>query len=168
VGLTALGAAAVRRMNRLGVIVDVAHCTKDTVKGVARVATRAFLCSHANLTEPGHPEGGPPRSIGADYARMVAESGGVIGAFIAPLRGEGLPGMIRQVFRLIDAISIDHAGIGTDLPVSVGGAQLTDFARHPEIARGLRDGGLTAEEVAKVCAGNWLRVFRAVRGTGAA
>src|ERR1700710_2331150 len=34
-GLTPFGAEAVRRMNRLGIIVDVAHCSEDTVKGVA-------------------------------------------------------------------------------------------------------------------------------------
>ena len=30
-GLTAFGAEAVRRMNRLGIMVDVAHCSEDTV-----------------------------------------------------------------------------------------------------------------------------------------
>ena len=53
-GLTPFGADVVRRMNQLGIILDVAHCSEDTVKGVARVATRPFLCTHANLKEPGH------------------------------------------------------------------------------------------------------------------
>ena len=70
-GLTAFGAEVVRRMNRLGIIVDVAHCSEDTVKGVSRVATQPFLCSHANLKEPGHPNGDHPRFIGPDYARCV-------------------------------------------------------------------------------------------------
>ena len=163
-GLTAFGADVVRRLNREGVIVDVAHCSEDTVKGVARVASRPFLCTHANLKEPGHPDGDHPRYIGPDYARMVVESGGVIGAWIAVLWQERLPGMIRHLFRLIDAVGIDHVGIGTDLPAGAAQAEMPDFARHPEIAAALRDRGMTAEEVAKVCAGNWLRVFRAVRG----
>ena len=91
-GLTAFGADAVRRMNRLGVIVDVAHCSEATVKGVARVATRPFLCSHANLKEPGHPDGDHPRYLSPDYARMVVESGGVIGAWIAVLWRGGTAG----------------------------------------------------------------------------
>jgi membrane dipeptidase len=162
-GLTAFGADAVRRMNRLGVIVDVAHCSEDTVKGVARVASRPFLCSHANLKEPGHADGDHPRYISPDYARMVVESGGVIGAWIAVLWQEKLPGMIRHLFRLIDAVGIDHVGIGTDLPAGAAQVEMPDFARHQEIAAALRDRGMTDEEVAKVCAGNWLRVFRAVR-----
>ena len=162
-GLTAIGVGAVRRMNRLGVIVDVAHCSEDTVKGVARVATRPFLCSHANLREPGHPDGDHPRYLSPDYARMVVESGGVIGAWIAVLWREKFPGLIRQLFRLIDAVGVDHVGIGTDLPAGVAATEMPDFSRHQEIAAAMRDHGMTAEEVAKVCAGNWLRVFRAVR-----
>lgn len=162
-GLTPFGADAVRRMNRLGIILDVAHCSEDTVKGVARVATRPFLCTHANLKEPGHPDGDHPRYISPDYARMIVESGGVLGAWIAVLQREKLPGMIRHLFRAIDALGIDHVGIGTDLPAGVAKTEMPDFSRHPEIVAALRDRGLSAEEVEKVCSGNWLRVFRAAR-----
>ncbi len=162
-GLTAFGADVVRRMNRLGIIVDVAHCSEDTVKGVAAVATRPFLCSHANLKEPGHKDGDHPRYIGPDYARMVVESGGVVGAWIAVLVEEKLPGLIRHLFRMIDALGVDHVGIGTDLPAGVAQTELPDFSRHAEIAAALRDRGLAADEVEKVCSGNWLRVLRAVR-----
>jgi membrane dipeptidase len=162
-GLTAFGADAVRRMNQRGIILDVAHCSEDTVKGVARVATRPFLCTHANLKEPGHPDGDHPRYISPDYARMIVESGGVLGAWIAVLQREKLAGMIRHLFRAIDALGIDHVGIGSDMPAGVAATEMPDFARHPEIVAAMRDRGMTAEEVGKVCSGNWLRVFQAVR-----
>ena len=162
-GLTQFGAEAVRRMNRLGIIVDVSHCSEDTVKGVAAVATRPFLCTHANLKEPGHPDGDHPRFISPAYARMVVDSGGIIGAWLSTLVREKVPGLIRHLFRAIDAVGIDHVGIGTDLPAGVARTEMPDFSRHPEIAAALRERGLTADEVAKVCAGNWLRVFKAVR-----
>ena len=162
-GLTRLGADAVRRMNRLGIIVDVAHCSVDTVKGVVATASRPILCSHANLKEPGHPDGDHPRYLSPDYARMVVETGGVIGAWISALWEEKLPGMIRHLFRLIDAVGVDHAGIGSDLPAGAAREALPDFSRHQEIAAALRARGMTEEEVEKVCAGNWLRVFRAAR-----
>ncbi len=60
-------------------------------------------------------------------------------------------------------VGIDHVGIGTDLPAGVAQTEMPDFSRHPELAAALRDRGLTADEVEKVCSGNWLRVFRAVR-----
>jgi membrane dipeptidase len=162
-GLTQFGADAVRRMNRRGIIVDVAHCSEATVKGVAAATSKPILCSHANLQEPGHPDGDNPRYLGPDYARMVVDTGGVIGAWMSALWAEKLPGLIRHLFRLIDAVGIDHAGIGTDLPAGAAKTELPDFSRHHEIAAALRDRGMTEDEVAKVCAGNWLRVFRAVR-----
>ncbi|HET8995940.1 MAG TPA: membrane dipeptidase, partial [Acetobacteraceae bacterium] len=162
-GLTRFGAEAVRRLNRLGIMVDVAHCSEDTVKGVVAAASRPILCSHANLKEPGHKDGDHPRYLSPDYARMVVETGGVIGAWIAVLWEERLPGMIRQLFRLIDAVGIDHVGIGSDLPAGAAKEALPDFSRHPQIAAALRDRGMTEDEVDKVCAGNWLRVFRAAR-----
>ena len=155
-GLTPFGAEAVRRMNRCGIIVDVAHCSEATVKGVAAVTAKPILCSHANLKEPGHPDGDHPRYLSPDYARMVVDTGGVIGAWISVLWAEKLPGLIRHLFRLIDAV-------GTYLPAGAAKTELPDFSRHQEIAAALRNRGMTEDEVAKVCAGNWLRVFRAVR-----
>ena len=162
-GLTRFGAEAVRRMNERGIIVDVAHCSEATVRGVVDATTRPILCSHANLKEPGHPDGDHPRYLSPDYARMVVDSGGVIGAWIAVLWTEKLPGLIRHLFRLIDAVGIDHVGIGTDLPAGAAKEALPDFSRHRQIAEALRQRGMTEDEVAKVCAGNWLRVFRSVR-----
>ena len=163
-GLTRFGADVVRRMNQLGIIVDVAHCSEATVAGVIDATAKPILCTHANLKEPGHPDGDHPRYLSPEYARMVVSTGGVIGAWIAVLWQEKLPGMIRHLFRLIDAVGIDHVGIGTDLPAGVAKSEMPDFSRHGEIAAALLARGMTEAEVAKVCAGNWLRVFRAVRG----
>ena len=136
---------------------------RSTVRDVADVATRPFLCTHANLKEPGGPNGDHPRFISPDYARMVVQSGGVVGAWISVLAEEKFPGMIRHLFRMIDALGIDHVGIGSDLPAGVAKTEMPDFSRHPEIAAALRDRGLHPAEVEKVCSGNWLRVLRAVR-----
>jgi membrane dipeptidase len=94
---------------------------------------------------------------------MVVESDGVVGAWISVLVEDKLPGMIRHMFRLIDALGIDHVGIGSDLPAGFAATEMPDFSRHPELAGALRVRGMNEEEVAKVCSGNWLRVLRAVR-----
>lgn len=166
-GLTRFGADAVRRMDRLGIMVDVAHCTEATTRGVAEASGRPFLCTHANLAWPDRPDGGHPRFISPDYARMVADSGGVVGAWIAVLWEERMQGMITHMFRLVDAIGVDHVGIGTDMPAGIAEEEMPTFARHHELAEALRARGMTAAEVEKVCAGNWLRVFAAVRAGAA-
>jgi len=163
-GLSRFGAEAVRRMNRCGIMVDVAHCSEDAVRGIVDVTQKPLLCTHSNLQEPGHPNGMHKRFISLDYARMVAGTGGVIGGWIAVLWDEKFDGMIRHIFRLIDAVGIDHVGIGTDMPSGAAKTEMPDFTRHPDIPTALRAGGLSPEEVEKICHRNWLRVFRATRG----
>jgi len=48
-GLTEFGAKVVRELNRLGVVVDVAHATEDTTRGIAKATSRPLLLSHTAL-----------------------------------------------------------------------------------------------------------------------
>ena len=87
----------------------------------------------------------------------------MVGAWIAVLWDEGLDGMIRHLFRLIDAIGIDHVGIGTDMPVGAAERDMPTFANHPKLPEAMRARGMRDDEIHKICAGNWLRVFQEVR-----
>ena len=158
-GLTAFGRDAVSRMNGLGIIVDVAHCSEATAAGVAQATTRPILCTHANLAWPDLPDGGHLRFISPDYARMVAD----IGGWIAVLTDNPLAGMIEHIMRLVDLVGIDHVGVGTDMPAGTAATEMPDFARHPRIPPMLRAQGLDQAAVDKICGGNWLRVFQANR-----
>jgi membrane dipeptidase len=163
-GLTSIGKAAVRRMNDIGIIVDVAHCNEATVRGVAATASLPFICSHSNLVTEDLPGKDYSRYISADYARMVADGGGVVGAWLASkLKSNPLPGLISHMFRLIDTIGVEHVAIGTDMPAGGCAGVIEDFSRHRELRAALVDRGMNEDEVDKVCGGNWLRVFRAVR-----
>lgn len=163
-GLTAFGKEAVRRMNALGIIVDVTHCTEATVRDVAATATSPFICSHSNLVTDDLLGKDYCRFISAAYARAVADSGGVVGAWLASkLRPDPLPGFVAHLFRLIDTIGVEHVAIGTDMPAGGCAGVMEDFSHHRGLRAALLDRGMNADEVDGVCGGNWLRVFRAVR-----
>ena len=163
-GLTSIGKAAVRRMNEVGIIVDVAHCTEATVRGVAATASLPFICSHSNLVTDDLLGKDYCRFISAEYARMVVDGGGVVGAWLASkLKPSPLPGLISHMFRLIDTIGVEHVAIGTDMPAGGCAGVMEDFSRHRELRTALLDRGMNEDEAEKVCGGNWLRVFRAVR-----
>lgn len=158
-GLTASGADVVRRMNALGIIVDVAHCTEETARRVCAVSAKPVLCSHANLAGAS----GHPRFISLDYARRVADTGGVIGAWLALLWEWPWKSFLDQLFRLVDAVGVAHAGIGTDMSARVVEQPMPDFARHATIPVVLAAHGLAPSEIEAICAGNWRRVFAATR-----
>jgi membrane dipeptidase len=158
-GLTPFGRDVIREMNRLGMLVDVAHLTLDGVRAAVAVTRKPLLLSHTVL------ETGSARSVSSEHARLVAGTGGVIGIFPVNSGGyHGLTGYVEHVVRMIRAIGIDHVGLGTDMdgisPPSF--VAFDDYAEWPSVTAGLLARGYSREEVAKVAGGNFLRLFREV------
>jgi membrane dipeptidase len=161
-GLTTFGRAAVRDMNRLGIVVDVAHATLDVVRGVTETTTQPIILSHSNIQDGS----GWARFITVEHARMIAGTGGVIGAmpYIRGHRGDYVTGYVDHISRLVDAVGVEHVGIGTDMDGIGPGAIFTSYDRWPSLAQALLDRGYGKEEVAKILGGNCRRVFEKVGG----
>jgi membrane dipeptidase len=161
-GLTPFGRSAVREMNRLGIVVDVAHATLDVVRGAAETTTQPIILSHSNIQDGS----GWARFITVEHARMIAGTGGVIGAmpYIRGYRGDYIPGYVDHISRLVDAVGVEHVGIGTDMDGIGPGAIFTSYDRWPSLAEALLDRGYGKEEVAKILGGNCRRVFEKVGG----
>ena len=159
-GLTDFGRAAVKEMNRLGIIVDVAHATQAVVAGVAETTTQPIVLSHTDIEDGS----GWARFISRDHARLVAGTGGVIGAMPIMLghRGDSIPGYVAHISRLVDAVGVDHVAIGTDMDGIGPGVIFSDYARWPSLAAALIDRGYRPEEVGKILGGNAQRVFQRV------
>ena len=164
-GLTPFGKDVVREMNRLGIVIDVAHARFEVVKGVVDTTTQPIILSHSNIMETS----GWARFISPEHARLVASTGGVIGAMpiIFGRRSDDIPGYVHFVSRLVDAAGIDHVGLGTDMDGIGPSAIFTSYSRWPSLAAALIDHGYRPEEAAKILGGNAQRVFQKV-GAGAA
>jgi membrane dipeptidase len=159
-GLTVFGKQVVRELNRLGIVVDVAHARFEVVKGVVDTTTQPIILSHSNIMETSN----WARFISPEHARLVAGTGGVIGAMpiIFGRRSDDIPGYVHLVSRLVDAAGIDHVGIGTDMDGIGPSAIFTSYARWPNLAAALIDHGFRPDEAAKVLGGNAQRVFQKV------
>jgi membrane dipeptidase len=160
-GLTPFGRDAVREMNRLGIVVDVAHATEAVVRGVTETTTQPIILSHSNIQD----RSGWARLISPEHARLVAGTGGVIGAMpiVVGYRGDDyIAAYVTHVSRLVDAVGIDHVALGTDMDGIGPGAIFTSYARWPSLAAALLDRGYRPEEVGKILGGNAQRVFRRV------
>jgi membrane dipeptidase len=164
-GLTVFGKEVVRELNRLGIVIDVAHARFEVVKGVVETTTQPIILSHSNIME----SSGWARFISPEHARLVAGTGGVIGAMpiIFGRRSDDIPGYVHFVSRLVDAAGIDHVGIGTDMDGIGGGAIFTSYARWPSLAAALVDHGYRPDEAAKILGGNARRVFQKVAASAA-
>ena len=160
-GLTPFGKDVIREMNRLGMIVDLAHATLDAVKGAVEVSSKPMLISHTVVNVPGF-----SRAVSRAHARLVTERGGVVGVFPVAFGGPGFSGFIDHITRLADAVGIDHVGVGTDMD-GIPGTFVTfdDYSEWPSIPAALLARGYGRDDVAKVIGGNFLRVFKEVAAT---
>jgi len=157
-GLTDLGAAVIRRCNQLGVVVDIAHGTFDLVKRAAAVTTKPLVLSHTSLS---FWPGARSRTISADHARAVAGTGGVIGVWPPANIFRDLDALASGMARMVDAVGIDHVGLGSDMEGLVGPSAFSRYTMLPELAALLLTHGFSGAEVQKLLGGNYVRVFRA-------
>ncbi len=80
-GLSAFGRKVVRRMNELGMLVDVSHVSDATFWDVLAAATRPVIASHSACRAIAH----SPRNLTDDQLRAIAKNGGVVGINFYPV-----------------------------------------------------------------------------------
>lgn len=112
-GLSDFGRAAIAEMNRVGVIVDVAHSGWQTSLEAARASTKPMVASHSTCaTLQAHYRAKPDEVI-----RAIADTGGYIGITAIP-EFLGRTGDIQALLDHLDyAVKIagaDHVAIGMD------------------------------------------------------
>ena len=116
-GLTGLGRRAVRRMNQLGMAVDVSHSSDRTGIDACAVSDRPVLITHAGARAVWD----IPRLKGDDVLRAVADSGGVIGMSAAPHTTvsadhprHSIASVMDHFRYCLDLVGIDAVGFGPD------------------------------------------------------
>jgi len=158
-GLSELGKSVVRKMNKMGMLVDVAHASFDTVKAVADVASAPFILSHS-LLNIGNDRPIAARTITTEHARLVANSGGIIGAWPSAY-SKDFAEYVDNIMRLVDAVGVDHVGLGTDMDSNFKPV-MDRYAQLPDLAEALSKKGLGRKDLEKLAGGNAQRVLRKV------
>lgn len=158
-GLSLFGSQVVKEMNQMGMLIDVAHASYETVKGVVDATSHPIMLSHSILKmEASRPIG--QRAISTEHAQLVASTGGVIGMWPSGF-SYSFDEFVDNTFRMIDAAGIDHVSIGTDMDSNFKPV-ISDYASFFNWTTALQEKGLSPEEVQKVAGGNAARVIKTV------
>lgn len=167
-GLSALGRAAVREMNCVGLMVDVSHVAKPAMLEAASLSTTPVVATHACCHEL-RPH---PRNLDVEQLRALRDCGGLIQITAVPsfLVAPGPDGHARATIRdyvdhvdhAVQRIGLDHVGLSSDFDGGGGFPGWMDASTTGAVTEELHRRGYGAREIGLLWSGNFLRVWRSV------
>ncbi|MCF3946848.1 dipeptidase [Acidiphilium sp. AL] len=164
-GLSALGRAAIGRMNDLGILADVSHAAKSTMMQAAVLSRTPIVATHSCARALcDH-----PRNLDDEQLIALRDTGGVIqitmvSAFLKPGAKPSDVGVFTvadHVDYVAERIGIDHVGIGTDFDGGGGVDGYMHAGQTPALTAELVSRGYDGAALGKIWGGNFLRVLRA-------
>jgi membrane dipeptidase len=184
-GLTAFGYELVKEMNRVGMLVDVAHTGYRTTMDAIAASTSPVICSHGNVAAI-HEH---PRCYADDQIQAIAASGGVFGLtglsiFMGSDNNASIGRFVEQIDYAVQLVGARHVGLGLDYVYDMPGLerfarsqpqrwppnggyltenmQQLEHERLVHLTQALLDRGYGDADVVGILGENWVRVAEAV------
>lgn len=149
-GLSEFGIAAIRRMNELGIIIDVAHASPQMVRDVLRISEAPLLLSHGGMRGACD----TPRNLEDNLMQEFADAGGLIGiGFWAGAVCDATPAGVAKTIRYaIDLLGVEHVALGSDYDGSV--AVRFDASELSALTQAMLNDGFSEREIRAVMGEN--------------
>ena len=177
-GLSQMGRQAIAEMNRLGIMIDVSHPSKDSIMQSIELSRAPVIASHSSaraLTDH-------TRNLDDEMLYAIRDNNGVAQAtafhtyvnearrsflaegndnVLAPV--ETVSAFIDHVDYMVELIGLDHVGISSDFDGGGGIEGWNDASETFNVTLELVRRGYTEEEIARLWSGNLLRVLDEVQ-----
>ncbi len=160
-GLTSLGRKVVKEMNRLGMIVDLAHINEKGFYNAISVSSKPVIVSHANSRALcDH-----PRNLSDEQLRTLRDAGGVIGLSFCPNFVDSHQATFERLLdhfaHIAGVTGVEHLGFGSDFDgIEEVIPGMEDASALTGLVEGLSRRGFNAEEIENITANNFLRVLK--------
>lgn len=175
-GLTPFGIEVVRRMDELGMIVDVSHASDGTFWDILKYSGKPVVASHSNCRVLCN----HPRNLTDEMMKSLAETGGVAGVnFYGAFLGTGrakdagtaqadsrVDAMAAHLLHMIRVGGSEFPAIGTDFDGFGGDGilEIPDVSRMERLWEALRRAKVPEGQLEKIWGGNAERMMREVLG----
>ena len=164
VGLSDFGRQIIRKLDSLGVIIDVSHTGIKTIQDILQVTNNPIIASHSGARALRN----HTRNLYDWQIQDIANSGGVIGVFFYPpfLNGTSnatIQDVINHIDYIKNLVGIDYVAIGSDFDgIGITPFGLEDVSKFPALTEALFNRGYSREDVEKILYKNFRRVFSQV------
>ena len=162
-GLTEFGFEVIRRMEEMGMLVDVSHLSDGGFFDVARTLKKPFVASHSNARAicP------HPRNLTDEMLKVLAEHGGAAGlnfcpAFLDEKNGSTIDAMKAHIRHMIQVAGEDVVAIGTDFDGIDGPLEISHTGELMKLWDALEADGVPGRILDKLWYGNAARVMQDV------
>lgn len=160
-GLTELGAEVVKRMNDLGMVVDVSHMAESTFWDVINTTKAPMIASHSGI----YAMKAHQRNLNDEQLKALAENGGVVGIifypeFLTDKKETFIKDVVDHIDYAVRLIGVDHVGLGSDFDGATMPKDLKDSSKIYKITEELVRRGYKKEEIQKILGKNFLRVIK--------
>lgn len=163
-GLSALGRTAIAEMNRLGMLVDVSHASRNTMLQAAELSRTPVVATHSCARALSD----HPRNLDDAQLDVLRATGGLIQITAMPaflrLKGTletvGLAEFADHIDHAVRRIGVAHVGVSSDFDGGGGIGGWRNAAESPNVTAELLRRGYGRDEIALLWGGNFLRLLR--------
>ncbi|MCD6300868.1 MAG: membrane dipeptidase [Staphylothermus sp.] len=163
-GLTREGVKLIEKALELGVAVDLAHASRNTVEEVYYLTKKPIIVSHANARHICNVD----RNLGDKTLEIISSSKGVIGItfiepFVSKSRRASIEDLIKHIMYIKDNYGVDIISIGSDYFGSLNLNIVTGLETIDKINalwKTLLEQGLSKHDIRKIAYENALRALK--------
>jgi membrane dipeptidase len=165
----AVALQVIQECKRLGILVDLAHCTPDFVEAALEQSDAAMVWSHSWISRWGgnwRNHAYVARSLSQSQAKKIAAHGGVVGLWTLRVPSDpGYPvqsvnGYADEIVRMIDVVGPKAVAFGTDMEGVGTNPVMSHYGDLREVVNQLARRGLPEAVLQDVCSGNYVRVLK--------
>lgn len=190
-GLSKFGVDAIKEMNRLGILIDLSHVGDETTMETIEMSDQPVAFTHANARSfSNHARNKPDDALKLLAEKGGVVGANAFPPFLRKGFESTIEDYVDAIDDLVERIGVNHVAIGTDYTqdqpkeffdylFSQQGTKhqprpvpYPDPVIHPEgmetpdklinVRKELSKRGYSADDLAKIMGGNWLRLFKQV------
>jgi membrane dipeptidase len=174
-GLTELGISIIKECNRLGILIDLTHCSNAAINQALEISTKPMMISHTGLnTQLGTNEKMAkmmmPRLINKEQAKFFADAGGVIGIWTH--LADSPTEYAKNIKAMVDIVGSEHVCFGTDTKMAPQSNSTERFGSKTNqswgnssegflysVVEAMLKTGFTENEIKQIGGANFCRIF---------